>query len=63
MRVLEQTADDIWSYRQKFWMAYYSAGHIQEAWLALGYQAAWIAKRLQADAQGMGYGRLESGTA
>lgn len=61
MRVLEQTADDIWSYRQKFWMAYYNAGHIQEAWLALGYQAARIAKRLQADAQGMGYGRLESG--
>lgn len=61
MRVLEQTADDIWSYRQKFWMAYYNAGHIQEAWLALGYQAAWVAKRLQADAQGMGYGRLESG--
>lgn len=63
IRVLEQTADDIWSYRQKFWMAYYNAGHIQEAWLALGYQAAWIAKRLQADAQGMGYGRLESGAA
>jgi hypothetical protein len=61
MRVLEQTADDIWSYRQKFWMAYYNAGHIHEAWLALGYQAAWIAKRLQADAQGMGYARLESG--
>jgi hypothetical protein len=63
MRVLEQTADDIWRFRQKFWMAYYNAGHIQEAWLALGSQAAWFAKRLQADAQGMGYGRLESGAA
>lgn len=61
MRVLQQTADDIWSYRQKFWMAYYDAGHIQEAWLALGYQAAAIAKRLQVNAQGMGYGRLVSG--
>ncbi len=63
MRVLEQTADDIWIYRQKFWMAYYNAGHIQEAWLALGHQAAWIAKRLQGDAQGMGCGRLLSGAA
>lgn len=61
IRVLEQTADDIWRYRQKFWMAYYDAGHIQEAWLALGSQAAWIARRLQAHAQGLGYGHLESG--
>lgn len=63
MRLLEQTADDIWRFRQKFWMAYYNAGHIQEAWLALGSQAAGIARRMQANAQGLGYGRLESGSA
>lgn len=61
MRVLERTADDIWKYRQKFWMAYYNAGHIQEAWLALGFQAAWFAKKLQADERGLGFGRLDSG--
>lgn len=61
MRVLEQTADRIWSYRQKFWMAYYNAGHVQEAWLALGSRAEWIARRLRADAQGLGYGKLDTG--
>lgn len=61
MRVLERTADEIWKYRQKFWMAYYSAGHIQEAWLALGSRAAWFAKQLQADQRGLGFGTLDSG--
>lgn len=61
MRVLERTADDIWRHRQKFWMAYYNAGHIQEAWLALGTKAAWFAKKLQADDHGLGYGHMESG--
>lgn len=61
MRVLERTADEIWKYRQKFWMAYYDAGHIEEAWLALGSQAAWFAKKLQTDERGLGFGRLDSG--
>lgn len=61
MGVLKHTADEIWKYRQKFWMAYYNAGHIQEAWLALGYQAAWFAKKLQADERGLGFGTLDSG--
>jgi hypothetical protein len=61
MRVLERTADEIWRYRQKFWMAYYDAGYIQEAWLALGAEAASFARRLQATEKGLGYGRLDSG--
>lgn len=61
MRVLESTADDIWRYRQKFWMAYYNAGHVQEAWLALGYQAGRLAERLKSDQRGLGYGQLEGG--
>lgn len=63
MRVLEQTADEIWRYRQKFWMAYYNAGYIEEAWLALGIQAQIYARRLQQDEPGMGFGRLDSGAA
>lgn len=61
MRVLENTADEIWRHRQKFWMAYYNAGYIQEAWLALGAQAAWFANNLKGDERGMGFGRLDSG--
>ncbi len=61
MGVLQSTTDEIWPYRKKFWMAYYDAGHIQEAWLALGTRAAWYAKRLQVEARGMGYAHLESG--
>lgn len=61
IRILEQTADDIWRYRQKFWMAYYDAGHVQEAWLALGADAARRAERLRSDERGLGYGRLEGG--
>ncbi len=63
MKVLERTADDIWTYRQKFWMAYYDSGHIQEAWLALGAQALGFARRLKADQHGLGYGRLDGGAA
>ncbi|MBK5913747.1 EH signature domain-containing protein [Rhodocyclus purpureus] len=61
MRVLEQTADQIWRYRQKFWMAYYNAGHIQEAWLALGVQAQNVVRKLKVDTDRMGYGSLDSG--
>jgi hypothetical protein len=63
MRILERTADEIWRYRQNFWMAYYQAGHVEEAWLALGPQAASLARRLQADERGLGYGRLDGGAA
>jgi hypothetical protein len=63
MKVLERTADEIWRYREKFWMAFYDAGYVQEAWLALGWDAAQLAKRLQSDARGIGYGRLDGGAA
>lgn len=45
-RILEATADSIWQYRQKFWTAYFKAGHIDEAWVALGPDAALVLKRL-----------------
>ena len=61
MRILEQTADDIWRYRRKFWMAFYEAGHVEEAWLALGTDAARLADRLKGETRGVGYGRLEVG--
>lgn len=63
MRILERTADQIWSYRRKFWMAYYDKGYIEEAWLALGWDAQRIARSLKVDQQGMGYGRLDGGAA
>jgi hypothetical protein len=61
MKLLQRTADDIWMHRQKFWMAYYDKGYIDEAWLALGHDAMWQAKRLLVDEKGMGYGMLEGG--
>ena len=61
MKLLQRTADDIWMYRQKFWMAYYEKGYIDEAWLALGQDALWQARRLSDDEKGMGYGLLEGG--
>lgn len=63
INLLKHTADDIWMYRQKFWMAYYEKGHIDEAWLALGQDALFAVKRFTADTKGMGYGRLEGGAA
>lgn len=59
MKLLQRTADEIWMYRQKFWMAYYDAGYIDEAWLALGWAAREQARRLQVDEKGMGYSHLE----
>lgn len=62
MKLLQQTADQIWMYRQKFWMAYYREGYIEEAWLALGWDAYRLARRFK-DEKGMGYGQLSSGAA
>jgi hypothetical protein len=39
VQILERTADEIWEYRQKFWMAYFERGYIDDAWLALGDKA------------------------
>lgn len=62
MRILQRTADQTWSYRQKFWMAYYDKGDIEEAWLALGWNAQKIARSLKVDERGMGFGTLDGGT-
>ena len=45
-RILQESADSIWQYRQRFWTAYFRAGHIDEAWVALGPDAAAILRRL-----------------
>lgn len=37
--ILRHTDDDIGPYRRRFWEAYFHAGHILEAWVALGEEA------------------------
>jgi hypothetical protein len=54
---LQETADSIWQYRQKFWTAYFKAGHIDEAWVALGPDAAAVLKRLD-DTKQLKYANL-----
>lgn len=44
-RILQQTADEIWQYRQKFWQAYFSRGYIEEVWIALGDNAHHYLRR------------------
>jgi len=61
MGILESTADSIWRYRQKFWMAYYERGHIDEAWLALGSDAARHAQRVFRHTAWAQYGTLGAG--
>ncbi len=61
MQILERTADSIWRYRQKFWMAYYDAGHIEEAWLVLGDEAALRARQIFTNQPAMTYGRFTGG--
>lgn len=66
VKILERTADETWRYRQKFWMAYYDQGHVEEAWLALGRDAQVAAlgvSHLVQQSPGMRYGRLEGGAA
>ena len=61
MKILQLTADDIWRYRQRFWMAYYDHGVVDEAWLVLGNQAAWRAQREFGKSEWAQYGLLTSG--
>ncbi|MDH4381645.1 MAG: EH signature domain-containing protein [Gammaproteobacteria bacterium] len=61
LQILQRTADEIWQYRQKFWMAYYDNDCVDEAWVALGDDAQWVARGLQTQEKGMGSGRLEGG--
>lgn len=50
-KILERTADSIWQYRQRFWMAYFKAGFVDEVWFALGPDAATVLKRLDESKQ------------
>ncbi len=38
--ILQHTEDDIGPYRRRFWEAYFHAGHVQQAWVALGEEAS-----------------------
>ena len=38
--ILRHTEDDIGPWRRRFWEAYFHAGHVHEAWIALGEEAA-----------------------
>lgn len=59
IKVLQQTADEIWEYREKFWMAYYDAGHVDEVWLALGRHARLKARDIDRSEGRRRYGALE----
>ena len=61
IELLRRTADEIWQHRQKFWMAYYERGYIDEAWMALGDDAWRAAKSLKMDEKRTGCARLEGG--
>lgn len=61
MQVLEKTADEIWQYRRKFWVAYYDAGYINEAWLVLGRDALRQVRSLELQDHSLQFGQLEGG--
>ena len=61
LQILQRTADEIWQYREKFWMAYYDAGYVEEAWLVLGDQAALQARQIFGNQPSMTYGRFTGG--
>jgi len=60
-KILEITADEIWKDRQKFWLAYYDRGLIDEAWVVLGPTAQNRAYREFSD-RNLNYGKLQGGT-
>lgn len=45
MRLIRDTADDTWAYRERFWMAYYDAGVVSQVRLILGPEAKALARR------------------
>lgn len=50
LKVVERSNDTThWSERRKFWYPYIEAGHISEAWVAFGHNAASIARALVRD--------------
>ena len=63
LRVLDETAvDQHWRYRRAFWTAHFDEGHIQEAWVAFGQHASWLAERAEHIQKGR-YGELYQGLA
>lgn len=63
MNILRLTADEIWKYREAFWMDYYERGYIEEAWVALGSDAFNKAISLRVNGDGMGCGKLTGAAA
>lgn len=44
IRILNETADETWRYRERFWLACWHASLIQEAWLVLGSDATELVR-------------------
>lgn len=55
--VLQNTADDLWKFREKFWRTYFSLGAIEDVWLVFGKEAEFFVRRNQVK-----YGHLKFGT-
>lgn len=55
--VLQNTADEIWKYRERFWRTYFSLGAIEDIWLVLGRDAERFILTNRAK-----YGHLSFGT-
>jgi hypothetical protein len=55
--ILRHTDDDIGAYRRKFWEAYFHGGHILEAWIALGEEAAAALEKIDTQ-QELSYAKI-----
>jgi hypothetical protein len=47
--ILRHTDDDIGPYRRKFWEAFFHGGHILDAWIALGEEAAVALEKIDTE--------------
>lgn len=61
--LLSKTADEIWEYRKKFWMAYYNKGAIGDAWFALGRDAYAFGQQLKSRHPELSFGELHNAAA
>ncbi len=61
--LLSRTADDIWAYRKKFWMAYYNKGAIGDAWFSLGQNAYALGRQLKLRQPELTYATLSGAAA
>ena len=60
--ILRHTQDEIGPYRRRFWEAYFHAGHILEAWIALGEEATQALQQVDATGE-LSYGQILGKTA